>query len=274
MWHRSLVILAALVLLTQGNAGAQVSSVQCGPVNPCADTFGTLSSSGSSTNNAIARWDGTSATTLQDSNCIVTDPGVISCADQNPFDAANLVSVQDNCGFSASCASDCGGDGFCLVDVDPACGALRVQVCQGATDLKGIILPDAGGLGFGDNQIMVGTANHVTSFVSMPPVCLTIANPVDASDPVWFKAPAAMTVNGINCVIVGGTSVAVDVQECTATDPTTCATLDAAVTCDTNGATDDGAFSNPTIDAGDWVRVFTGAPSGSVTQVTVCLSYY
>jgi len=52
-----------------------------------------------------------------------------------------------------------------------------------------------------------------------------------------------------------------------------CATVDASITCGNTTTSDDGSFSNGTIDADDWVSIDTGAPSGTVSAVSVRIKY-
>jgi len=99
-----------------------------------------------------------------------------------------------------------------------------------------------------------------------------ITDPADADDMMIFKAQKAMTITDIHCFIGGGTSITLDVQECAA-DGTSCSTVDAAITCDADGAEDDGTFTNGAIDAGDWVKMVLGAPSGTVPDLTFSIYY-
>ena len=99
-----------------------------------------------------------------------------------------------------------------------------------------------------------------------------VKNPVDADDFFLFKAQVGMTITDIHVITIGGTSISVDIQECSATG-TTCTTVDAAITADSDGATDDGTLSNPSIDICDWVKVVLGAPTGTVTFLSGSIFY-
>lgn len=99
-----------------------------------------------------------------------------------------------------------------------------------------------------------------------------VKSPVDADDFLLFKAQQAITITDIHVIAQGGTSISVDIQECDSAGAN-CATVDAAITADTDGAEDDGTLSNGTIDAGDWVKVVLGAPSGTVNFVAGSIYY-
>jgi hypothetical protein len=96
--------------------------------------------------------------------------------------------------------------------------------------------------------------------------------PADTMEPFLLKAREAFTITDIHCITEAATSAVIDVQECSGTG-TGCATVDAAITCDADGAEDDGTLSNGTIDAGDWVKVDVGTVTGTVESVTVTVYY-
>lgn len=64
-----------------------------------------------------------------------------------------------------------------------------------------------------------------------------------------------------------GESVVIDIQERDSAGDTP-VSFDAAITCDNDGAEDDGTLTNPTFDAGDWVSLDIGTVTGTVTQVS------
>lgn len=102
-----------------------------------------------------------------------------------------------------------------------------------------------------------------------------IETPADADSFLIFKAKDAITVTDIHCIVDPADtseSVVIDVQECNSTGDS-CTTLDATITCDNDGAEDDGTLTNPTIDAGDWVLLDVGTVTGTVTQVDVTAYY-
>lgn len=120
------------------------------------------------------------------------------------------------------------------------------------------------GITISSGEISVTTTTHQENFA--------IKTPVDADDFLLFKAQSAITVTDIHVIAQGGTSISVDVQECDSAGAN-CATVDAAITADTDGAQDDGAFSNGVIDAGDWVKIVLGAPSGTVNYLAGSIYY-
>lgn len=99
-----------------------------------------------------------------------------------------------------------------------------------------------------------------------------VKTPIDGDDYPLFKAQTAITITDVHVIATGGTDISVDIQECDAAGAN-CVTIDAAITADTNGAEDDGALTNGAIDAGDWVKVVLGAPTGAVTHLTGSIYY-
>lgn len=104
---------------------------------------------------------------------------------------------------------------------------------------------------------------------------IQIESPADADNFLIFKAPVALTITDIHCVVDpadSSESVVIDIQERTSTGDTP-ATVDATITCDNDGAEDDGTLTNGAIDAGDWVSIDIGTVTGTVTQVAVSIYY-
>jgi len=93
-------------------------------------------------------------------------------------------------------------------------------------------------------------------------------------DPHIFKAPAALTIVGIDCIVFAATSVVLSVEECNSSGAS-CAGVDGSttITCDTDGAADDGALSNPSIDSGDWIKFNFGTHTGSTGGAAVTIRY-
>jgi hypothetical protein len=115
-----------------------------------------------------------------------------------------------------------------------------------------------------------GTGNDITVPFEYH---LTITTPADADDVLIFKAPRAITITDIYTIVDpadSAESISVDIQECDGTGDN-CATVDAAITADNDGAEDDGTLSNGTIDSGDWVMLVLGAPTGTITALTVTI---
>lgn len=102
----------------------------------------------------------------------------------------------------------------------------------------------------------------------------TILDPVAADNSMLFKARYAMTVSNVHCLAQGGGSITLQILECDSAGAN-CAGIDGSttITCDSDGAADDGSLSNASIDAGDWVQVLYGAPSGTVNTLTYSIYY-
>jgi hypothetical protein len=94
-----------------------------------------------------------------------------------------------------------------------------------------------------------------------------ITDPADSDDMIYEKIQYATTITDVFCLAEGGGTITIDIQECSSTGGS-CTSVDAAITCDADGAEDDGTLTNGSGDAGDWYKVVFGAPSGTVNNVS------
>lgn len=103
--------------------------------------------------------------------------------------------------------------------------------------------------------------------------CMTIESPADVDNFLFLIVEANSTVIGIDCLTTAATNIPVTVQECDASGGT-CGTTEAAITCDTSGPNSEAAgIDDAAWDAGDWIRLDMGTPSGTPTQLSVCVTY-
>lgn len=124
-----------------------------------------------------------------------------------------------------------------------------------------------------ENQLLIANGGSVPNVYDERRIeSFSVTSPAAKSYP-WFNAYADMTVASIVCLTDTGT-VTLAVQECDATGAS-CAGLDGAteIVCDSNSHGDDGTLSNPTIDAGDWVKVTASATASSPTVLGVTIKY-
>lgn len=130
-----------------------------------------------------------------------------------------------------------------------------------------------------DGQVAIDTTDgqfkyYSTSTRVISPVVtkdFTLESPADADAFLWFKAPYNMTITDIECIVDpadSSESVVIDVRECTG-DGDSCSTVDATITCGNTTTSDDGTFSNATIDKDDYVLLDIGTVTGTVTQLNV-----
>ncbi len=101
-------------------------------------------------------------------------------------------------------------------------------------------------------------------------IAFTIETPVDADNILLGKLQWGITITDVHCIVDpadSAESVVIDIEERGATGDTP-VSFDATITCDNDGAEDDGAISNATFDAGDWVSLDIGTVTGTVTQVS------
>jgi len=94
-----------------------------------------------------------------------------------------------------------------------------------------------------------------------------ITTPADADDLIYRRTEKALTLTDIHCQATGGGTITLTLQEC---DNATCAspsTIEGAITCDADGAEDDGTLTDGAIAAGAWIKVLFSAPSGTVSSL-------
>ena len=107
------------------------------------------------------------------------------------------------------------------------------------------------------------------------PLCsmsFIITNPTTASDgPVW-RCPVAITIVGLHGVEIGGTNLVGMLTECDANgaNPVVINSSDMTILTTNVNMT---SFSNPSIDAGDYIGWNTTSVSGAVTQCIITFEY-
>lgn len=101
---------------------------------------------------------------------------------------------------------------------------------------------------------------------------IVIPAPADTDDINILKAPYGMTILGIDCIVQGTTSVTGQIQECSSAGAS-CADLDSDITCDADGAADDGTLTDSAIASGAWIRWKTTSVSDTPTFLTVTVRY-
>jgi len=86
------------------------------------------------------------------------------------------------------------------------------------------------------------------------------------------KTQVAITITDIHCITDTGT-VIMELEEGTATAYDGGTVVDSTITCDSNGAEDDGTLTNGTIDANDWISARIGTEASSPTILGVTFYY-
>lgn len=150
-----------------------------------------------------------------------------------------------------------------LDTLDDASGGAAASITSGTAptvDAAGEIAIDT----TDDQLVYYGGAKRVLTYKR--PAGFTLESPTTADDGVpIFSHGDSITVTNMRCYAVGGTSA-----EITLTDGTNA--LD-TMTCDTDGAVDDGTIANSTLSAGEQVFYNTGTVTGSVTWVNFMYDY-
>lgn len=148
-------------------------------------------------------------------------------------------------------------------------GATSVEIPNGTgptVDAAGEIAVDT----TSDQLVYYGGAKRVLPYKQY--ASFVIPAPAATDDINLLKAPYGMTISAINCIVQGTTSVTGQLQECSATGGD-CADLDADITCDADGAADDGSLTDSAIAANSWLRWKTTSVSGTPTFLTVTVTY-
>lgn len=166
-----------------------------------------------------------------------------------------------------------------------AFGAIAGQVWTGLHDFGSAILEIPNGTApTADDPGEIAhdtTANQIildnSVFDPRRSIAFTLESPADADNFLLGKVPYGITITSIQCLVDpadSSESVVITMQERdgTADSP---AGIDGAttITCDNDGATDDGSLSNPAVDSGDWLSVDIGTVTGTVTQLSVTVNY-
>lgn len=103
-----------------------------------------------------------------------------------------------------------------------------------------------------------------------------IESPVDADFIIWFKAPAALTLTRMDCIVDpadSGESIDIDIQECDGAGDSCVDSDSTPVTCNNAGASKT-SFTDAAVDSGDWVAInMASAPTGTITQLSLTLQY-
>lgn len=121
-----------------------------------------------------------------------------------------------------------------------------------------------------DQLVYYGGAKRVLPYKQY--ASFVIPAPAATDDINLLKAPYGMTILAINCIVQGTTSVTGQLQECDSAGAN-CADLDSDITCDADGAADDGSLTDSVIAANGWLRWKTTSVSGTPTFLTVTVTY-
>jgi hypothetical protein len=108
---------------------------------------------------------------------------------------------------------------------------------------------------------------------TLPTFSIVVRDPSDSDSFLFTKLPSGITITDIHCIVDptdSSESVVIDVQECDSSGDN-CTTVDATITCDNDGAEDDGSLTNGAVDAGDWLNLDIGTVTGTVTDLTVTI---
>jgi hypothetical protein len=199
---------------------------------------------------------------------------------------ANTVVVIDSTDTSSS-----------ILMVDSATGSLAVKTDAGLSYNAGTGMLTATGFTGPLTGAVTGNASTATALAANPTDCAagTWATTIDASgnltcsaqtktfsvvvpsvaatdDMILFKAPAALTLTGLDCIVSAATSATINIQECDSTGASCADTATADLACDTDGATTT-SFTDAAIASGAWVKLDVASISGTPGTLTVTVKY-
>ena len=140
-------------------------------------------------------------------------------------------------------------------------GGATIELPQnGTTDSVGEIQWDT----TSEQLKIYGTAQRV--FVADKEICFVLEDPVAADDNIPFYFPRrAVTITDVYCQVDGGTSIQLIISDGTNVLET--------ITCDADGAEDDGSIANGTFTALERMEFDLGTVSGTNTFLNVCVTY-
>lgn len=122
-----------------------------------------------------------------------------------------------------------------------------------------------------DLKLFNGTSSVVLATPSVE-WGFSILNPAGDKNYLLMKRIRAITITDVHCAVDpadSSESLVIDLEECDSTGDN-CTPIDSSsITCDNDGAEDDGSLSNGTIDAGDWLNLDTGTLTGTVGTISI-----
>lgn len=109
-----------------------------------------------------------------------------------------------------------------------------------------------------------GGAERVLSYFNE--ICVSLETPVEADDNIPFFHPKqAITITDVTCEVDGGTSISLTISDGT--------NVLEAITCDGDGAADDGSIANGAFIADERMEFDLASPSGTNTWLNFCVTY-
>lgn len=104
----------------------------------------------------------------------------------------------------------------------------------------------------------------------------TLENPTTGDSFLLWQTLDAITLTNIKCIsdpTQAGDSVSIDIQECDSAGANCVDADTSAITCDYDGAADDGTINDPNIDANDYINWKINSAVGTPSQVNVTIYY-
>ncbi|MFH1412913.1 MAG: hypothetical protein ABIG10_02690 [bacterium] len=155
------------------------------------------------------------------------------------------------------------GDAFVWTSTHDFGGATSIEIVNGSAPTVNAIGEIA--LDTTSDQLLIyGASARVITYEKE--VCFALEDPVDADDNIAFFFPRkAITITDVYCQIDGGTSVAMVISDGT--------NVLESITCDDDGAEDDGSIANGTFTALERMEFDLDATSGVNTLLNACVTY-
>jgi hypothetical protein len=158
-----------------------------------------------------------------------------------------------------------------LADIPGGISGANVWDLGGATSLEipngGPTVDTLGEIGIdttSDQFAYMGAAKRILTYQNE--ICVALEDPVDADDNIAFYFPrVAIAITDVYCQVDGGTSVALTISDGT--------NALEAITCDDDGAEDDGSIANGTFTALERMEFDLASTSGVNTLLNFCITY-
>jgi len=168
---------------------------------------------------------------------------------------------------ASSARLNLGWDGATVSDIKPRIVSAAVMTGGGF----------AGDLAYDETQgqLLVGNGAVMQAYEPWHEECRAIRpTPVSGTNYYVMRAERALTILGVDCITVDGTSQVLTPQECTNASCGTTSNIEAAMTCVPSATVSEAAgLDDAVIAAGNWIRVNAGTNTGTVNEAILCITY-
>ena len=184
--------------------------------------------------------------------------------------SVNAAAIADDAVGSGEIAADAVGTSEIATD---GVGAAEIAAgAVGTSEAASLDISDDTNLTAGVGLTLTGDDVFLNTNQRTDVKCANI-NP-NSAETDWFmwRAPGAITITGVDCIVEAATSVVLTPRHCNA-DGGTCTTIEAAMTCATTNTTEAGGIDSAAVAAGRTIRVTRGTLTGTVDEAFICVEF-